>query len=404
MSEFEDEATVAGSTDPQVDMQWLIDSDADGLLNLPEKVKKVTAADRLERAFLEIVEFYRTHDRVPSSATRQIAERKLGARLDGILASEEKIAALKHLDEFGLLHIAEAPATIDDLLEGDELDLLGDESGLMDLSALPQRKTPDTPDSVAKRMKATGFEAFEPLFKTKHAELADGLFRLIPFPGIQTIEEGNFFVLNGIMLLVAEVGDTTYLSIRGKQEQKQRLRVIFENGTESSMYRQSLSIRLHEHEGQALARTGHDVGEVDDADKESGHIYVLRSLSEDPQIARIQDLYKIGFSRNKVEQRIANAEKSPTYLMAPVKIVEDYRTYNLKPSALEHLLHRVFAEVRLDITQIDTKGREYDPSEWFLVPIKVINQAITMIMSGEITEYMYDVSAQRLVERPAYKK
>ena len=37
--------------------------------------------------------------------------------------------------------------------------------------------------------------------------------------------------------------------VGGKPEQKQRLRVIFENGTESSMYRQSLSIRLFEPEG-----------------------------------------------------------------------------------------------------------------------------------------------------------
>ena len=63
------------------------------------------------------------------------------------------------------------------------------------------------------------------------------------------------------------------------------------------------------------------VGEVDDADKQSGHIYVLRSLSDDPQIAGLQNLHKIGFSTTSVEQRVVNAEKSPTYLMAPVRIV-----------------------------------------------------------------------------------
>nr|WP_281283330.1 GIY-YIG nuclease family protein [Rhodoglobus vestalii] len=128
-------------------------------------------------------------------------------------------------------------------------------------------------------------------------------------------------------------------------------------------------------------------------------MYVLRSLSDDPQIAGIQDLHKIGFSTTSVAQRIANASKQPTYLMAPVEIVEDYRAYNLKRSALEHLLHRVFAEARLDITQIDRKGRDYDPSEWFIVPRNVINQAINMIMSGEIVGYLYNPSAQRLVER-----
>jgi hypothetical protein len=31
----------------------------------------------------------------------------------------------------------------------------------------------------------------------------------------------------------------------------------------------------------------------------------------------------------------------------------------------------VFADVRLDITHIDTKGSSYDPSEWFVVPKQV---------------------------------
>lgn len=391
--------TIGVETAPRLDFQSLLDSDVDGLLDIAEKPRKVTSSVRLERAFSEIVEFRRAHDRLPSSTTREIAERKLGARLDGILADETKVTALKHLNEFGLLDASEPPASIGDLLDSDDFNLLGDDSGLLDVSDLPQRKNPDAPDSVAKREKAVGFEAFEPLFKAKHAELAADTYRLIPFPGVRAIEAGRFFVLNGVMLFVAEVGETTITVVGGKQEQKQRLRVIFENGTESSMYRQSLSIRLHEAEGQALARVGLDLPEdVNDDDSESGHIYVLRSRSDDPQIASLENLYKIGFSTTSVEKRIANATKAPTYLMAPVEIVADYRTYNLKPSALEHLLHRVFAKVRLDISQIDAKGRTYDPSEWFVAPINVINQAINMIMSGEIVDYVYDATAKRLVE------
>lgn len=377
----------------------VFDSDVDGLLDAPAKPKKVTSDDRLVRAFTEIVEFRRTHGRVPSSETREIAERKLGARLDGILADDTKIAALTDLDEFGLLAVPAAPESIDDLLARDDVDLLADESGLLDVSDLPARKNPDAPGSVAKRTKAEDFEAFEPLFRAKHAELADGTYKLIPFPGVRAIEAGRFFVLSGVMLFVAEVGETTLTVVGGKTEQKQRLRVIFENGTESAMYRQSLSIRLHEAGGQALVRTGHDLSEIGDADEASGHIYVLRPLSTDPQIAGLEDLYKIGFSRGPVKQRIAGAERSPTYLMAPVEIVADYRTYNLRPSALEHLLHRIFADVRLDLSQTDGKGRNYDPSEWFVVPLPVINQAITMIMSGEITDYVYDAGQRALVPR-----
>lgn len=378
----------------------ILDSDVDGLLDAPEKPVKVTATDRLERAFLEVVEFRREHGRVPDSTTREIAERKLGARLDGILANDEKSAALKHLDEFGLLEVPEAPDSIDDLLGNDDLDLLGDESGLLDVSDLPVRKAPDEADSVAKRKKCLDFDRFEHLFKTKHAELVDGTMQIASFKGLRTVTEGRFFVLNGVMLFVAEVGETREMIVGGKPEQKQRLRVIFENGTESSMYRQSLSIRLFEQDGQAIVQTGlSDDEEVLEGDTASGNIYVLRSLSADPQIAELKNLHKIGFTRGSVEARIKNAETSPTYLMAPVEVVADYRTYNLRASALENLLHRVFADVRLDLTQADRKGRNYDPSEWYVAPLSVIDQAIDLIISGDIVSYFYDREAQRLVSR-----
>jgi len=374
----------------------------DDLLNAPEKPKKLTSSDRLERAFLEIVEFRRAEGRVPSSQTREIAERKLGARLDGFLANDEKASAVKHLDEFGLLDAPEAPASLDDLLESDDLDeLLGDEAGILDVSDLPVIQRPEAPDSVAKRIKSEEFELFEPLFKAKHAELADGTFVLRPFTGMDLIREGVFFVLNGVMCFVAEVGEEVDLVIGGKSKRKQRLRVIFENGTESAMYDKSLQTRMYESQGQVLARAGAEMNEILDADVESGHIYVLQSLSTDPLIANMTNLHKIGFSTTSVEERIRSASASPTYLMAPVKIVADYRLYNIKASILEHLLHRVFADVRLDLTQVDKAGRDYDPSEWFVVPLDAINQAIAMIMSGEITSYIYDKVQQRLVKRSA---
>lgn len=376
----------------------ILDSDVDGLLDAPEKAKKVTSSDRLERAFLEIVAFRREHGRLPDSQTREIAERKLGARLDGILANDEKIAALKPLDEeFGLLEVPEPPSSLDDLLEGDDLDLLGDESGLLDVSDLPVRKAPSEVDSVAKRKKCEDFDQFEHLFKTKHAELADGAAQIAPFRGLRTVTAGRFFVLNGVMLFVADVGETREMVVGGKPEQKQRLRVIFENGTESSMYRQSLSIRLFEQQGRAVVQAGvSDEDMLDGHERASGYIYVLRSLSDDPQIAGLKNLHKIGFSRGPVEKRIAGAEKSPTYLMARVEVVASYQTFDLNVVKFENLLHHVFADVRLDLTQIDRKGRAYDPSEWFIAPRSVIDQVVDLIVSGEITDYVYDPQIQRL--------
>lgn len=375
----------------------LLDSDVDGLLDAPVKQAKVTHTDRLERAFLEVVEFRRTQGRVPDSTTREIAERKLGARLDGILANEEKITALKHLDEFGLLEAPEAPESIDDLLGDDDLDLLGDESGLLDVSDLPVRRQVHDSGDVARREQSKDFEQFEPLFKQKHVELRAGASKLLPYSGMAQIVPGAFFVLNGVMLFIAEVGETEYKKSTARENKRERLRCIFENGTESSMYRQSLAIRLSDEDGQVVVQV--ELPEILDDDEVSGYIYVLRSLSSDPQIAELNHLHKIGFTRGSVEARIKNAEKSPTYLMAPVEVVASYRTYNTRASALENLLHRVFAEVRLDLAQADQKGRSYDPAEWYVVPRVVIDQAIDLIISGDIVNVVYDRSAERLVSR-----
>lgn len=390
------EETRAVEGDVPSSIEAILDSDLGGLLDSPEKPTKATAADRLERAFLEVVEFRRTHGQVPSSTTREIAERKLGARLDGILANDDKIGALEALDEFGLLETPEAPASIDDLLGGDDIDLLGDESGLLDVSDLPVRRQVYGKE-VARREKARDFEQFEPMFKQKHAELREGTSKLLPYPGVNRIVPGAFFVLNGVMLFIAEVGETEYRKTTVRENKRERLRCLFENGTESSMYRQSLAIRLSDENGQIVVQS--ELPEILTDDEVSGYIYVLRSRSEDPQIAGIKDLYKMGFTRDTVEKRIKNAERSPTYLMAPVDVIASYRTYNVRVSALENLLHRVFSEVQLELTQADRKGRNYDPSEWFVVPLEVVDQAIDLILSGDIVHFVYDADAQKLVNR-----
>ena len=384
----------------QIDPQALADlfaADIDGLLDTPTKPTPVTADSRLEKGFLEIVEFYRAHGREPSSSTRDIAERKLGARLDGFRASPERADHVRPLDGYGLL---EAPDidSLDDLLAEDGLDLLDSDEDIFDLSGLPEQPAePRSADEVAKRTKAEDFEVFRPLFAAKHAELQEGTWRLIPFRGLSTIKEGTFFVLGGVMAFVAEVGETKFKPNGDRDRPKERLRVVFENGTESSMYRQSFSIRLYEQNGRAVVRTGFDASEIGDADQESGHIYVLRSLSDDPKIASLDNLYKIGFSTTPVAKRVANAANQPTYLMAPVEIVADYRAYNLRPSALEHLLHRVFATSRLQVSQVGPGGRTYNPSEWFIAPLHVIDQAVDMIMNGGIVEVVYDHVTQKLV-------
>lgn len=375
----------------------IFDSDIDGLLDAPEKPKPVTSLDRLQRAFSEVVDFYRDNGREPSATTRDIAERKLGARLFGIRADEDKKNSLLELDEFGLLEEASAPTSLDDLLDSDDFDLLGDESGILDISTLPVAEFEIREFEFAARTKCKDFEQFKPLFKEQHTKLSAGELALARFKGLPSVTQGKFFVLGGLMLYVAEVGESKKVQSGKRERDKERLRVIFENGTESSMYRQSLAIRLHEHDGQTVVRTSITAEEIFEEDKDTGHIYVLSSESDDPAVKGIPNLYKIGFSRGEVHKRISNAANDPTYLMAPVKVEDDYKVYNVQPSKVETLIHKLFAPARLDLSQVDAAGKDYDPNEWFMVPLNEVQKGIELIVSGDVIHYHYDRQQQKLV-------
>jgi hypothetical protein len=129
---------------------------------------------------------------------------------------------------------------------------------------------------------------------------------------------------------------------------------------------------------------------VAEGDVESGMIYVLRSLSDNPDIAGIRNLYKIGFTTTPVENRIANAKNEPTYLCADVKVVTTWRVYNVKSSTFEAIIHKLFAAVRLQVT-VDGKR----PEEWYIVPLSVIEQAVYAIAEGK--PLAYDPQVQQLI-------
>ena len=129
---------------------------------------------------------------------------------------------------------------------------------------------------------------------------------------------------------------------------------------------------------------------LSDKDVESGTIYVLRSKSTRPEIAAIKNLYKIGFTVTSVESRIANAKNEPTYLCADVEVMATWKVYNVKSSTFEALIHKLFAPVQLQVT-VDG----HRPKEWFIVPFKIIEQAIVGIIKGE--PMMYDQQMQQLV-------
>ncbi|MDK8781929.1 GIY-YIG nuclease family protein [Actinotignum timonense] len=411
--------------DFEAEFAKILASDTEGLLDAPPAPRRFTSEDRLERAFLEIVDFRAKEGREPDPHTRSIGERKLGARLEGIRADPEKLEKLKDLDtEFGLLTREKAPQSIDDVLASDEFNLLDDGYGITDVSRLPAAppRTNTAPDYVAKRVKAKEFEKFEPLFKAKHAQLSAGVVEQKPYKSIETginvIRDGLYFVLNGVMGYVDSEGeDEKTVTSAGKTITRQRLRVIFENGTESDLYRQSLAGRMAEEDGRIItqpADVAYDLAyaeptaggeasseitsEASPDETPTGWIYVLRSLSTDPQVSSLRNLHKIGFSRGPVEKRIAGAEQSPTYLMAPVEIVDTYVTYDVNAAKLEHLLHQIFADVKVSLSQIDSEGKNYDPSEWFIVPREAIATAVELIQNGENTRYRYDKGSESFLE------
>jgi hypothetical protein len=376
-------------------LQPIFDDDDLGLLDTPTREKPQTSSDRLEDSFLQIIDFFNENGRRPSAETTDMAERKLGVRLRGILADEQKVEALKHLDSHGLLEPDEPPETVAEVLSDDDLGLLDDPTGILTIKNVP--KQVQTAEYKARQKPCKDFSKFEPLFDDVKQKLKAGDMRMKHFMTEQQIAVGEFFVLRGQIVYVAERGKDYYK--HGKRDA--RLRVIYENCTESDLLSRALARGLYRGGSRIVGEIDlfADAREtVDENDEASGYIYVLSSLSDDPLIANVKDLYKIGFSNGTVEGRIKNAATDPTYLMAPVKIVATYKAYNMNAQKFEHLLHRILTDAKLDLSIADKTQHNYEPREWFIVPLDVVDQIIELIINGGIVNFEYDPETQSLQE------
>ena len=300
--------------------------------------------------------------------------------------------------------------SFEDIFEHDELGLFEEEEeqAALELESILTLKhvTPvrNKYDSGKGTKPCEDFEKFKYRFEKCHSDLKQGRRKLIEFKGASRIEVGNFYLLGGQLAYVDNLYNVQK-KIHGRIDA--RLRLIFENGTESDMLRNSLERRLYEKNGKAiteLEETNQDIinqrmqGITQD-DKEVGYIYILKSKSQNYEIASIENLYKIGLARESVEKRIKNAHKETTYLSDEVELIAQYKCYNLNLSTLENLIHRFFAEVRLDVSIIGQDGREINPKEWFIVPLEVINEAMELLINGTIVNYRYDKEQQKIVLR-----
>jgi hypothetical protein len=374
----------------------------------PEKKGgRPASEERIIAGFEEIQRFTEKHGHAPQHGEdRDIFERLYAVRLDRLRALPDCRALLEPLDHQGLL--AGAPtvaAAAEEAIDIDDLAAeLADVAGADDITVLRHVRTSAdkrAAETIADRKPCEDFEAFKPLFDRVANDIKTGLLQSQTIEaGNRAIEAGDFFVLGGLTLFVAEVGEPLKTTAG---EVDRRLRVIFSNGTESNLLLRSLqrafyddpaARRLVSPESGQLSFGG----ELEADDVESGTIYVLRSLSEHPYVAQHRDLiHKVGVTGGRVETRIANAENEATYLLAKVEVVATYKLAGINRTRMENLFHRLFAPARLNITINDRFGHPVQPEEWFLVPLFVIDEAVARIKDGSITGYTYDPSAAKLV-------
>lgn len=187
------------------------------------------------------------------------------------------------------------------------------------------------------------------------------------------LSAGEFFILKGVMVYVAEKGEEFEKNGRTNS----RLQLIYENGTTSDNLLRSFSRELY--------RDGKRVTESEDLllenDVSSGYIYVARSLSENPQIKNIDNLYKIGATTGSVERRVSNAQNESTFLYASVEIITKYHVYNINPHHFENAIQKVFSDKNLDVEIVANNGRLIVPREWFIVDLEEIDETINKIIT-----------------------
>jgi hypothetical protein len=257
-------------------------------------------------------------------------------------------------------------------------------------------------DYVAQHKLCENFDDYKPLFAKVHRELKQGLRSLVKITKTATLAEGRFYFVSGQMLLLDKIGE---LKKSSNFLPDARTRCVYENGTESDILLQTLRKNVVG-DGYAVTELQEDGNgkffsnsDVTADDKVTGFIYVLSSLSQAPAIKEVKHLYKIGFSTNSVEQRIANAENEPTYLMAPVKIQASYKVVNVNSQKFEDLIHQVLKPAQFQVSVFDDKGVEHQPQEWFVVPLPVVDVIIQKIMDGSIVGYTYNPEQECLEKR-----
>ena len=364
---------------------------------------------RIIAGFEEIERFVQEHGRKPEHGeNRDIFERLYAVRLDRIRESGECREILRSMDSHGLLDIgddAQSSRVNEEPSDEELLDALGAGAApaedVTQLVHVRSRDEKTAAEEIAQRNPCKDFGEFRPLFEKVQHDLGTGQRRTLKYKENADVKKGDMFILDGQKVIVAELGEP-FVSDYGRPDR--RLRVVYDNGTESDLLVRSLQRALNKDKASRRI-TEPDLGplfsdEEGEDDLPTGYIYVLRSKSEHPFVAEHRSVvHKIGVTGGDVKGRIANAKKDPTYLLADVEIVATFKLSNINRKGLEALLHKFFGSARLDLELKDRFGGQVEPREWFLVPLPVIEEAIQKLIEGTIGNFRYDSEAAKLVER-----
>ena len=363
--------------------------------------------ERIIAGFEDIQRFVEEHGHAPRHGEgHDIFERLYAVRLDRICQLPECRDLVEPLDHQGLLS-GLAMTTKDDVDDLDDDALLaelgvGDDlSDITELRHVRSSSEKRAAEEIANRERCEDFATFKPLFEQVQKDLDQGARSARPFELKAEIKAGRFFIVGGQKAYVAEMGE---IEITAQGRTDARLRVIFDNGTESNMLMRSLQRALNKDD--AGRRITEPVAgplfsdQPREDDEASGTIYVLRSKSDHPMVAAHRELvHKIGVTNTGVKQRIAGARLQPTFLLADVEVVATYELFNINRTKLENLIHRIFEPARFDVEILDRFGRPVVPREWFMVPLFVINEAVERIKDQTIVNFRYDPASATLVER-----
>lgn len=372
-----------------------------------EKKEYKISSDKDIEDFQEINKFFSENNRIPKVVKVLGKERSLGKRFQGIVADKEKIKKLLPFDEYGLLKeyetleekemqvaedkveynsIDDILSDFDDIFKKSEADL---ESQLRDVSmyqTYKNTKVLNEKKSFSEALSKEEFKEYDLMFKKIHEEINQGLRKVKSLNSdnkreidiLGNIEEGDIFIIKGLMLFIEKKGEVTLME--GRKKKNAKLTVIFENGTiNRNWLLNSLSAEISRSDAFKVEKRIDENSQISLNDLTTGYIYILKSLSEEPEIKAIPNLYKIGFTSDSVEKRIANAKNEETYLLANVKIVATYEIRNFSAQRLEKTLHHRFADKQLDITFL-IAGKKISPREWFSVPLDEIEKEINNIL------------------------